>query len=110
MREITQSWFQNMELSDDEWRNFYNLSLDAQLLFPADLVTRLESAVDSSLLVKHHTRRSAQYREQGKHDHATEQLEKCYLEEDKLIDLMPKLLKQLIEYSRVDAWETTETQ
>ncbi len=105
MRKIHHAWHREMTLSDEEWREFYLLSQDVLLLYPKNVTKSLDDAMSAIFWAKQHYKRSEQYGEQGKVKEADERLEAAFAEEDKIMKIMPKLLDELIEYTRVDAWE-----
>jgi hypothetical protein len=105
MRKIHHAWHREMRLSDEERRELYNLSEDALLLYPTKVSKSLDEAVSAIFRAKHHYDRSERYRTEGKTKEADQDLDAAFAEEDKIMKIMPNLLVELIEYTRVDAWE-----
>jgi hypothetical protein len=105
MRDILYAWQRNSRLSEEEWRTFYRLSQDAVLLYPKQMNNKLDQAVDGVFRAKHYYSRSQIYRENGDQSLVKENLQKSFDEEDKLMKIMPELLTEMIEYSRVDFWK-----
>jgi hypothetical protein len=105
MRKIYHAWQREMELSDDDWKEFYFLSQDVILLYPKDVTKKLDDAMSGIFWAKQHHKRSHQYHQRGKTEEADKRLEDAFAEEDKVMKIMPTLLDELIAYTRVDAWE-----
>ena len=93
------------KLSHDEWRDFYNLSLEATLLYPKDITRLLDEAVSVTFDATEYRRRSEQSRIDGNTKDAERRSQIADKAEDKAMKIMPSLLDKLIEYTRVDAWE-----
>jgi hypothetical protein len=105
MREIHYAWLREMHLSDDDWKKFYSLSQEVVLLYPKNVAQKLDDAMSGIFWAKQHDTRSQIYHEWGEPDLANVRLEQSFAEEDKVMKIMPDLLEELIEYTRVDAWE-----
>jgi hypothetical protein len=105
MREIHFAWNGQVELTDEQWRKFYLLLQDVELLFPPKVVQNFNLAVDATFWAKRHSSRSFQYRQKGDDHRADERLEQSYAKEDEVMAVMPQLLSDLIIHTRVDAWE-----
>ena len=105
MRRIHHAWHREMTLSDKDWREFYRLSEQVTLLFPKGLTKSLDEAVAAIFWAKQHYKRSDQFNQRGKAEEAEKRLEAAFSEEDKVMKILPKLLEDLIEYTRVDTWE-----
>jgi hypothetical protein len=105
MRELHNACDNDTHLSDENRRKFYRLSQDVVLLYPKDICKKLDSAVASISSAKVYYQRSQHYNNIGDKILAEKKLEQAYAEEDKVIQIMPDLLDELIEYSRVDAWK-----
>ena len=93
------------KLSHDEWRDFYNLSLEAKLLYPEKITKLLDEAVSVTFDVTDYRRKSEQSRIDGNTKSAERRSQIADEAENKAMKIMPKLLDELIEYTRVDAWE-----
>jgi hypothetical protein len=104
MREIHFAWNGQVELSDDQWRKFYLLLQDVELLFPPNIAQKFDLAVDATFWAKRHSARAFQYRKSGDDQRADERLEQSYAKEDQVMAIMPQLLNDLITQTRVDAW------
>ncbi len=105
MREIHFAWNRDRHLSDEDWKKFYSLSQDAVLLYPTNLARKLDSAANAVFWAKHHYGRYQFHNDRGNQGQADEKRKQAYAEEDKAMIIMPKLLDELIEYTRVSAWE-----
>ena len=90
------------KLSHDEWRDFYNLSLEATLLYPKDITRLLDEAVSVTFDATEYRRRSEQSRIDGNTKDAERRSQIADKAEDKAMEIMPSLLDKLIEYTRVD--------
>lgn len=64
----------------------------------------MEEALGGLFWTEHWQKRSSYYYKQGKDDKATEFLEKSFAEDDKVFQIMPKLLEKLKNESRVSDW------
>ena len=105
MREIYHAWMQNAKLTLEEMYKFHKLLERAQLLFPPQISKKLDQAVTATFWAERHMHRAFDIdisRDQAK---AHEKLEMSWVEEDKVMKLMPELLNELVEHTRVDAWE-----
>ena len=105
MRKIYYAWDQQIRLSDDEWKEFYALSQDVILLYPKELTQKLDDAMSGIFWAKQQYERSHQYHQRGNPKKADELREAADAEEDKVMDIMPGLLPELIKYTRVDFGE-----
>jgi hypothetical protein len=105
MREIYWAWMRNAKLSDEEMHKFYKLMEQAQLLFPVRVTAKLDEAVSATFWAKQHLRRAYDFNKSGESSKADERLEQSFAEEDKVMKLMPELLNDLVDHTRVDAWE-----
>jgi hypothetical protein len=84
---------------------FHKLLEQAELLFPYHVSEKLDEAVRATFWSEQHRRRSVNLHQDGDPERAKEKLEEHFLEEDRVMKLMPELLRDLVEHSRVDAWE-----
>ncbi len=105
MRKIYYAWNQRIRLSDDEWKEFYALSQDVILLYPKELTQKLDDAMSGIFWAKQQHERSHLYHQRGNPKKADELREAADAEEDKVMDIMPGLLPELIKYTRVDFGE-----
>jgi hypothetical protein len=105
MREIYWAWMRYAKLSQEEMHKFYKLMEQAQLMFPLAVSKKLDDLVDATFWSEQHYQRSQIYNDRGEQDLANDRLEKSFAEEDKVMKLMPELLKELVDHTRVDAWE-----
>ena len=105
MRDIHFAWLREMHLSDEDWTKFHALSQEVVLLYPRGVTKKLDDAMSGIFWAKQHYKRSQIYHERGEQALADERLEQSFAEEDKVMKVMPDLLNELIDYTRVDAWE-----
>ncbi len=105
MRKISSAWIAHMKLTDEEWLNFHALFREAELLFPPDVTKNLDQALSGIFWAKQHFKRSSQYYERGDTKQAEHRMDDAFAEEDKVMKIMPTLLNELIDHTRIDAWE-----
>ena len=105
MREIFYEWHAHVRLEHEQWRNFYNLMDEVELLFPKDVYDDIAKAVDGTLWSKLHYERALQYHGEGKTDIAQERSQKSWDEEENVSEVMPRLLNAMVRNTRIDAWE-----
>ncbi len=105
MREIYWAWMRNAELSQEEMHKFYRLMEQAQLLFPLAVSQKLDDAVSATFWSKQHKSRAYDLNSSGEKIQADEKLDLSYSEQDKVLKLMPEVLIELVNHTRVDAWE-----
>jgi hypothetical protein len=105
MRMISDAWLRQAALSDDEWRQFHALFQEAELLYPEKITRKLDEAVTAVFWAKQHMIRSHQYRQRGKEREADDRMEDSFAEEDKVMKLLPSLLQEIIDFTRIDAWQ-----
>ena len=110
MREISFGWQMHGRLSHEEWRRFYKLLQNSRLLFPKILIIMMDQAVDLSFNINQLYGRHERYRDDGKTDLAKEMREKAYAEEDKLQEIMPRLVNDLEAHSRIEFWDWNQDQ
>ncbi len=90
------------QLSDDEWRDFYNLSLEAKLLYPEKITKLLDEAVSVTFDVTYYRRKSEQSRIDGNTKSAERRSQIADEAENKAMKIMPTLLDTLTKWTRVD--------
>ena len=105
MREIHWGWMRNAKLSDEEKFKFHKLLEQAELLYPTKVSEKLRDAVNASFWSKHNMRRAFDLKKEGDEGRAKEKLEAAWTDDDKVFKLLPELLEDLINHTRVDAWE-----
>lgn len=105
MRELHFAYQQHAKLNPEEMFRFHKLLEQAQLLYPANVSNKMRAAVDAAFWAQRHLRRSFDIRQAGDSAKADEKLELAFAEEDKAWHLLPELLDDLIDHTRVDAWE-----
>jgi hypothetical protein len=106
MREIVSSWSASIRLPPEDIQKFRGLLWDAELLYPPEIVAKIEQAVEGTFWSEHWAKRSQSYFEAGEVDRAKEKREQSFEEEDRATAVMPNLVKLLIEYTRVSGWQT----
>jgi hypothetical protein len=77
----------------------------SRALYPPYVTKKLDEAVTGIVRSKLLHNRSQQYYQRSKEDKGEEYLELAFGEEDKVMKVMPGLLQELIDYTRIDAWE-----
>ena len=105
MRKIFYAWEQKIRLSEDEWKVFYALSQDVILLYPKELTQKLDDAMSGIFWANQKYEQARLEHNRGNPEKAKERREAAFAEEDKVMKIMPDLLPELIDYTRVDAWE-----
>ena len=105
MRELFHTWNASNKLEHEQWRNFYNLMNEVELLFPKAVYEDISQAVDGTLWSRRHYERALQYYDKGKAEEAQEQQEKSWGAQDAVDEVMPRLLDAMISHTRIDAWE-----
>jgi hypothetical protein len=105
MRQISDAWFRNADLSNEEWSRFLTLHDKAQLLFSPAVTKKLDEASTAIFHSKRNHSRSREYYKRSKGDKAEEFLEKAFAAENKAMEIMPTLLDELIRHTRIDARE-----
>ena len=98
-------WQANVRLEHEQWRNFYSLMEDVELLFPKAVYDDISSAVAGTLWSKRHYDRALKFHKDGKLNEAQERVAKSQEEENRVHDVMPRLLEAMIRHTRIDAWE-----
>jgi hypothetical protein len=104
IRQIVSVWSQNAELSDDEFRRFNDLLGEAKLIFPPDVVEKIDQALRSLFWAKMLRKRSLDYHNQGKAEKAAAKLEQSFANEDQADNVMPELVAMLERHTRVNGW------
>jgi hypothetical protein len=105
MRDIHYAWMRNAKLSNEEMFKFHKLMEQAKLLFPARVTQKLDEAVSATFWSEQLRRRAYDLSHTGDKASADSKLEQSFAEEDKVFRLMPELLGDLVEHTRVDVWE-----
>jgi uncharacterized membrane protein len=105
MRKIHFSWQANMWLPHEDWREFHNLMQDAELLFPRSIHGKLSSTVDDTFWSKRHYERAIEYHNQGQSELAAKRQEQSDEMEKRAMKAIPELLAELVEHTRIDAWD-----
>lgn len=105
MRQISNAWHAQASLSDEEWARFRDLFHQAQLLYPNRVIQKLDNAVSGIFRAKLYHNRSMQYYQRSNDGKGEEFLESAFAAEDKVMKIMPDLLDELINHTRVDAWQ-----
>lgn len=106
MRELTGAWNMNARFSDDEHDKFRQLLWDAQLLYPSEVGEKIKQAVEETFWSQVLYNRAQRYHDMGKADHADKKLAESFAEEDKAMEVIPDLINDLIEHTRVAGWQT----
>ena len=104
MREVVSEWSREARLSPESMTKFQFAFQEAELLFSKATAAEMETAMNGLFWTEHWQRRSRQYHELGKETKASETLEKSFLEDDKVFEIMPVLLNKLKDESRVSDW------
>ncbi len=104
MHEIHSMWMRNARLSSEEWREFYQMFLESELIFSKKLAEEIDEALDGLFWQEHWRKRSLEEYERGASESAASNLRKSFDEDDKVFKLMPSLLKKMKEESRVADW------
>ena len=105
MRDVYSSYSADGALRGQDWIKFKELYQKSRLLFPKSFVQKIEQAVDSTFFAEHHLKRSRDFNERGLSNEAEKALQKAFMAEDKSNDLIPTMLSDMIEYSRIDFWD-----
>lgn len=105
MREINYAWMRNAKLSAEEMQTFHKLLEQTQLLFPPNVIQKLDGAVSATFWSAQHKQRAFDLHRSGNQAKADERLDQSWAEEDKVMKLLPELLHDLVDHTRVDAWE-----
>lgn len=101
MRELTDVFFRNARLERDQWPNLTRVLNSSRLIFPIEISDDIGKILDSSFRSQQFFNRSTYYRTNGNDEKADEFLDKAFEEEDQLMQLMPKMVDRLEEYTRV---------
>lgn len=105
MRNVSSAWYQNANLTHDEWMELRSVLDDAQILYPDSVVGDIDVAVRELMTERLHAKRASEYRERGDEVHAQEQISKEFAASDKVFEVMPELLGKMIAHTRIFDWE-----
>ncbi len=105
MRKIFYAWQANVRLEHQQWRDFYSLMDDVELLFPKEVYHDISKAVDGTLWSKRHYDLALLFHKDGKTDEAQKRVQQSQEQENRVHDVMPRLLEAMIRHTRIDAWE-----
>jgi hypothetical protein len=105
MRELVGKW-NITRLDGDDLDKFRKLSWQAELLYPPEIAEKVKTAFSGTFWSKHWGERANYLAELGESDRATKHLEMSFEEEDKAIKIMPDLINDLVEHTRVAGWQT----
>ena len=105
MREITGAWNVNARFSNDEHEKFRQLLWDAQILYPSAVADKIKQAAEGTFWSQVLYNRAQHYHEMGKTDRADQKLAESFAEVDKAMEVMPDLINDLIEHTRVAGWQ-----
>lgn len=104
MREIYWAYMRNAKFSEDEMFKFHKLLEQAELLFPPKVSSKLDEAIKAAFWSERHYRRALDLQNTGENAKADEKLELHFSLDDKVFQLLPELLHDLVLHTRVDAW------
>lgn len=105
MREIHNAWFTNACLSTDERRDFNQLITEVELIYPKNITEKLRETHKEIFRSSWKFSTANKFIEIGNKDRGDAMLKEASNHETKTFDLMPSLVDELIEHSRVDFWE-----
>jgi hypothetical protein len=105
MRELVGKW-NTTRLDDNDFDKFRKLSWEAELLYPPEIAEKVKTAFSGTFWSKRLGDQANYHAETGQSDRAMKHLEMSFEEEDKAIAVMPDLINDLVEHTRVAGWQT----
>jgi hypothetical protein len=105
MREISDSWSRNTSFSNEEWAKFYLLFRQAELLYPPRVTKKFDDTMKAIFRQKQNNNRSQQHYQKSEENEGDKYLDQAFAEEEKIMKLMPNLLDEIIDDTRIDAWK-----
>ncbi len=105
MREIHSAWITEKQLTHQERAKFRALFQEAELLYPSNVVRKIEEVMAGVSLAEISHNLSYHYEDIGELDVADEHSDRAVAQEKALFEAMPKLIQILVTNTRVDAWE-----
>jgi hypothetical protein len=105
MRELVGEWNRRSRLSKEDINKFRRLSWDAQLLYPPEIAKKIDQAFSGTFWSKHYGEQANNLAKAGQSDRAMKHLEMSFEEEDKAMEVMPDLINDLVEHTRVAGWQ-----
>jgi hypothetical protein len=105
MREVVGNWHQDAKMNPDGFEKFQTLLWDAQLLFPPEVIAKIQQAVDGTYWSNLGAKRAQQYFDRGHNALGKAKLEQSFVHEDKALAVMPELVDILVEHTRINGWQ-----
>jgi hypothetical protein len=105
MHELNNAWSMNLKLNNQQWSEFYILFREVQLLFLTKVLVKFDCVLVRMFRVQQHYKSSEDYRSRGDDLKGDMRQDSAMDEEEKVMKIMPDLLNDLIDYTRIDAWE-----
>jgi hypothetical protein len=104
IRAIWRSWTATTTLEDEQWGRLFDLLYEVQLLYPPTVFAQLDQAVTSMLRARRYNGQSQLHYRRNQNHQGDERLEAASTEEQSVMDALPRLLDELVNHTRIDAW------
>lgn len=101
MRELTEVFYRDGRLDREQWPHLTRVLNSSKIIFPNEISDDIVNILSASFKSQQFFNRSRHYLEKGNQEKADEFLEKAFSEEDMLMQLMPKIVDRLEEYTRI---------
>ena len=102
-RELVGEWFTHGRIKPEQWTPMRELLWEAQLLFPEDIVTDIDSILLNVMKANRHSIRAESYHESNNEEKAQGQLEKAFDCEDAIHEAIEKIVPRMVKVAKIDA-------
>ena len=105
LRQISNAWNQNANLSNEERAKFLALLYKVELLYPKIVAKKIDEAISIFRKANYNHIRSNVYYNRGEIEKGDEYSKNASDFEDKFLVVLPLLIDELVKNTRIDAWE-----